>query len=121
MNSLIGIWMYASLIYQGHPIPKPNPDLKMFYTFKSNQQNEIYYYRVNENGFCRRTATYEILDSNKLVQKVIEVDPENADFCGQDPDMQLDRVTEVKFELKDEKLFLELQLGEDILVYVWEK
>jgi hypothetical protein len=121
MNSLIGIWMYSSLIYQGQPIPKPNPDLKMYYTFKSDQQNEIYYYRENENGFCRRTASYEVLDNTRLIQKVVEVDPDNADFCGQDPDMQLGTTTEVNFEIKNDKLYLELQLGEDTLVYVWEK
>lgn len=120
MNSLIGIWVYVSLIYQGQPIPKLNPELKMNYIFYSNQMNEIFYYRENENGYCKRKAEYSIVNDT-LKQEVVEVDPGNAFFCGQDTDMQLGNVSYVKFRVVENRMYLDLPLGDEILTYVWEK
>lgn len=120
MNSLIGIWMYASLIYQGQPIPPPNPDLKIYYNFETENINEIFYYRTNENGTCRRKAEYTLKNS-ELHQTVISIDPSNAEFCSQDTDMQLGNFSKTKYELKDNKMYLYLPLGDEYLIYVWEK
>lgn len=120
MNSLIGLWVYASLIYQGKPIPPPNPDLKIYYNFESENRNELFYYRVNENGTCRRQAEYQI-NNTELKQTVISTDSTNASFCTDDTDMQMGNVSVTKYEIKDNKLYLYLSLGEEYLIYVWEK
>lgn len=120
MNSLIGIWMYASLIYNGNPLQRPDERLKMYFAFTNSSVNEIMYSRDGENGHCRRKAEYEIKDGH-LIQTVIEVDADNADFCSQDTDMQLGNFSTTKFEIKDGKLLLHLPLGDEILTYVWEK
>lgn len=120
MNSLIGIWMYASLIYQGQPIPRPNEALKMYFTFENNYTNEIFYYRENERGFCRRKANYK-LENGMLHQTITSVDENNADFCSQDSDMQMGASSTVKYEVIDGKFHLYLPLGEETLIYVWEK
>jgi hypothetical protein len=120
MNSLIGIWMYTSLIFQGQPMPKPNPDLHMYFTFESAGQNEIFYYRTGENGYCKRRAEYRI-EGQQIYQKITWVDPQNADFCSQDSDMRMGGESSVKFELVEDKFYLHLPLGEDVLTYVWER
>jgi hypothetical protein len=120
MNSLIGVWLYASLIYQGVPMNKPNPDLIMSISFISDTTNEIYYYRKNEAGFCKRTASYIVADGI-LRQEVIAVDENNASFCSQDTDMQLGNISNTPYEIKDQKLLLTLPLGEENLIFVWEK
>ena len=112
MNSLIGVWMYASLIYNGNPLQRPDERLKMYLIFENNSINEILYSREDENGFCRRKAEYEAVN-NVLLQKVIEVDPENASHCSQD--------SRTNFEVKEDKLYLHLPLGEETITYVWEK
>lgn len=120
MNSLVGIWVYAALIYQGKPIPPPNPDLKIYYSFETEQTNEIFYYRNNEKGFCKRKAEYKIVGS-EIQQTVISTDEGNADFCSQDTDMQIGNFSKTKFEVIDNKLYLHLPLGEETLTYIWEK
>jgi hypothetical protein len=120
MNSLIGAWLYASLIYQGVPMNKPNPDLIMSISFISDTTNEIYYYRNNETGFCKRTAAYIVADGI-LRQEVIAVDENNASFCSQDTDMQIGNVSNTPYEVKNDQLLLTLPLGEENLIFVWQK
>jgi hypothetical protein len=120
MNSLIGAWLYASLIYQGVPMNKPNPDLIMSISFINDTTNEIYYYRKNETGFCKRTASYFVADGI-LRQEVIAVDENNASFCSQDTDMQLGSISNTPYEIKNDQLLLTLPLGEENLIFVWQK
>lgn len=120
MNSLIGIWIFTSIIYQGHPISRPNPALQIYYTFESNNINEIFYYRTDENGFCKRRAKYQI-ENNEIQQTVISVDENNADFCAQDTDMQVGNTSKTKFDVIDNSLRLYLPLGEETIIYVWDK
>jgi hypothetical protein len=120
MNSLIGIWLYSSLIYQGHPTPRPDDSLKMYYSFENNNTNEIFYYRSNEEGFCKRKATYEV-KNDEILQTVVSVDENNANFCAQDRDMQIGQVSTVKYSIVDNQLLLELPLGEETLTYVWDR
>lgn len=120
MSSLIGLWLYTSLIYQGQPLARPNPELQMYYSFENESVNEIFYYRKGEAGSCRRKAEYEVVNS-EIRQKVTVVDASNADVCAQDTDMQQDSYSITKFEIIGNKLYLHLPLGEETLTYVWEK
>lgn len=101
-------------------MPRPSEELQMFFTFENDSTNEIFYYRTNQNGSCKRQARYSIRD-NILVQKVIAVDENNADFCGQDPDMQLGFESETPIDIVDGQLQLTLPLGEETLTYVWQR
>lgn len=120
MNSLIGIWAFVSIIYQGNPLPPPNPNLKIYYNFENENINEVFYYRQNERGTCRRKAEYKI-QNNHIEQTVISVDPTNAEFCNQDTDMQMGNVSRTRYEIINGKLHLYLPIGEDFIVYIWDK
>ncbi len=120
MNSLIGMWMFTSLIYQGQPMPRPNQSLEIYLMFETADTNEILYFRNDEKGFCRRKAKYEV-NNNEIRQTVVSIDEGNADFCSQDTDMQIGNVSVTKFELSNGELKLYLPLGDDVIVYVWEK
>ena len=71
-------------------------------------------------GFCERRAIYEFA-SGKLVQQVVWVNPQNAIWCDQDVDMRLGYQSWTEAWLKDGKLHLVIQMGEEDLIYVWEK
>lgn len=98
----------------------PNPDLKITFSFESSDRNELFYHRLGERGFCRRWAKYEIQDG-LLKQTITEVDAENNSSCGQDTDMQLGRSSATPFEIHGDRLHLRLPLGEDELIYVFER
>lgn len=120
LGEIIGLWMYTSLIFQGQPMQKPNPDLIIYFNFTNQYENSILYFRLGQKGFCERTANYSV-QQDQLVQKVKATNEDNADFCSQDPDMQINRFSMTQFELKDNQLLLHLPLGEDRLTYVWTK
>src|SRR5215218_7481373 len=107
MNSLLGIWLFTAVIYQNQLAPPPNPSLQLRISFLSSTRNEIFYYRTNERGYCRRWAEYHI-ENTDLIQKVVEVDPDNDASCASDVDMQMDSISKTAFEIKDEKLHLHL-------------
>ncbi len=120
MNSIIGVWLFTSIFYQGQLIDPPNPKLKIYYTFQNEFENEIYYYRTDETGFCRRWANYEI-NNNTLTQTIQKTDQENNSNCGSDPDMQLGNTSTTHVEIRDGKLHLYLPLGEEEIQYIFDK
>ncbi|MGZ3725911.1 MAG: hypothetical protein ACXWQQ_08920 [Pseudobdellovibrio sp.] len=120
MNSLLGIWLYTSLIYQGHPIDRPDPSLQMYFIFNNANENELYYYHTSENGSCRRKASY-VLENGKLMQKITFVEESNANFCNDDPDMQLGRESVSELQIDGDHLYLKLPLGDETITYVWTK
>lgn len=120
MNTLIGLWLFTSLIYQGSSQPLPNPDLVITLDFYSATENRLKYYRKNEQGFCERTARFSF-DGEYLVQEITQVNPLNADFCQTDPDMQLGRVSKNKLEVLGKNLWMHLDLGEEPIIFVWTR
>ena len=120
LADLLGLWIYSGLVFHGQPINKPNPDLVIYYQFSSERHNTIFYFRQGERGFCERLAEYKVENKN-IVQTNIAANENNADFCDQDPDMQMNRLSITEFEIVDGKLLLHLPLGEDRLTYVWTK
>jgi len=126
MNGLLGIWLFTSLFYQGNIIPPPNPNLKLYYYFESQSRNQIYYYRENETGFCRRWATYTVSASadqtGVLSQKINEVDPDNHMSCGQDPDMQMGVESKTNYHIDPQgQLHLHLSLGDEAIEYIFTR
>jgi hypothetical protein len=120
MEYLIGIWVYTSLIYQGTAIPRPDENLKMYFAFNSQSENQLFYYRDHSVGHCRRTAVYSFRE-NKLYQKITEVDPSNSADCAADPDMQPGRESVVDLNVTEHCLYLTLPLGDETLTYVWQR
>lgn len=119
-NPLLGSWIFFKLLYRGEELAPPNPALKLIIEFISDDLNRVYYKRDDENGFCERTANYSFNDKI-LFQKVIWVNPENQMSCGQDPDMQLGKVTANNAYIKDGVFYLEMPLSEETITYMWKK
>lgn len=120
MNSLIGIWIFSSLIYNGEVRPLPNENLKLYYIFSSATQNEIYYYRTNESGHCRRFAEYSNNDQY-IEQKITEIDADNAAECSLDSDMQPGAYSKVPYSFQNGQLQLNVSMGDDQLIYVFSR
>ncbi len=120
MTALLGVWFFTAIFYQGEVRPLPNPYLHLTYTFLDSQTNEVFYYRENERGFCRRHANYRVVD-DRIEQTVTVVDEQNNQECTLDADMQLGRWSVVKFSLVNEQLILHLQIGEEQIDYIFSR
>ena len=118
IESLVGIWLFSSIVYQGHEIPPPNPALKISYEFSDTGVNTLRYYREGEEGFCERRAVYDF-SSEVLTQEVVWVHPGNAPWCDQDVDMRLGTRTRSHAWLSQGRFFLEMSMGEEKIIYVW--
>lgn len=117
-NLLVGLWMFTHILYHGEVSPRPNPDLKMTLNFENSGMDTLKYSRDGDRGSCIRQASYKY-DGIHLTQTVTAVDPNNAFFCGDDPDMQLGKTLRNTAYLKDGKLYLDLEMGEDVITYIW--
>ncbi len=121
MNSLLGAWVFVSMLYNDSPLPAPNPDLVMTFEFHADNTNTLRYYRQNELGFCERKADY-VFDGQKLQQTVTWVHPDNAIWCSNDSDMRLGTSGSNPARLTaDGKFQLDLPLGEEWLTLIWEQ
>lgn len=119
-GALLGLWFFTSLIYRGEDLPLPNPALRIQYHFEETGFNTLRYHREGEEGFCERRALYEF-SAERLVQQVVWVNPQNAIGCDQDMDMRLGYQSWTPAWIKDGKFHLAVQMGEENLIYVWEK
>jgi hypothetical protein len=117
---LLGSWFFVQLIYNGQVISPPNPNLEITYTFSDDGTNRLHYDHIGEKGSCDRLAVYQY-DGRNLTQQITWVAPHNADFCSNDPDMQLGAISKTPAVVRDDQLFLTLSMGEESIVYVWNK
>ena len=120
MPTLIGIWMYASLIYNGVPVARPNPDLHMYIAFPNSEENELYYYDKTAGTDCRRAASYKTSD-RILYQKVKSVNNNNSSSCSSDTDMQINNESYTEVSVEGDKLFMIIPLGDESITYVWTR
>ena len=117
---LIGTWVFTNLIQESPThIAPPSEGLVMTLEFKEDGTNVLHYYKKGDNTFCKRTAQFEYKDG-LLNQKVLDVDPQNAPFCIEDPDMQSEKETLTPLELQENLMLMTLTLGEDKLIYEWK-
>lgn len=120
LATILGAWIFTSLIYQGQSMPLPNPNLKIRYEFLADGKNILHYRREGEEGFCERQAIYEH-NGRLLIQQVNWVNPNNAMWCSQDTDMQLGSQTWTPAWVEGDKMYLKLKLSDEDLIYVWDR
>jgi hypothetical protein len=118
LESLVGVWLFTSVVYQGQEIPRPNPALKMYYEFSDTGTNTLRYSRDGEQGFCERRSIYEF-SGKVLTQEVVWVHPGNASWCDQDVDMRLGTRTRSNAWLSQGRFFLEMSLADEKIIYIW--
>ncbi|MGZ3744294.1 MAG: hypothetical protein ACXWRE_16720 [Pseudobdellovibrionaceae bacterium] len=118
--NIFGSWQFYAYVYEGREIPAPNPFLSQIMEFTPDGICRLYYKREDENGFCERKATYHFANG-ELLQKVVWVNPENQSSCGQDPDMQMGRVTTNKARIVKGIFQLDIPLSEETITYLWKR
>ncbi len=100
-------------------MPLPNPALQLQMIFLDSTQMKLRYSYLDESGFCESTSNYVYNSLKKnLHLEVVEVHPENAEFCQKDPDMQLGRKSKTPVALKEDRLHFQLGLGEEELTMI---
>jgi hypothetical protein len=118
---LVGKWRYFKKIYQGHHMPEPpEASLRLYFEFHADGVSRLYWWNEGERNWCERLGRYRI-ENNKLVDKITWVNPRNSNDCGRDPDMQMGRETATPIVVRDNEWELHMNLGDDTLVYVWQR
>jgi hypothetical protein len=118
--NILGSWQFYAYVYDGHEIPAPNPALSQIMEFGSDGVCRLYYKREDEEGFCERKAHYYI-ENDEIIQEITWVNPDNQSSCGQDPDMQLGRVTSNKARVVDDIFQLDIPLSDETITYLWKR
>jgi hypothetical protein len=117
---MFGSWQFYAYVYQGHEVPAPNPNLTQIMEFNPDGVGRLYYKRDDESGFCERKANYRF-ENDELVQQVTWVNPDNQSSCGQDPDMQMGRVTTNKARFVGDIFYLDLPMSSETITYLWRR
>lgn len=117
-TALLGTWKFTELIYEGHTVPAPNPNLDLRFTFQLDRTSILRWFRTDEAGFCERKALFEVHDDQWLYQKVTWLHPDNDSSCSSDVDMRLGRETFTQYAIEDDKLLLYFDLDGKPLIYV---
>lgn len=115
-----GRWTFVGLLFEGRRYDRPNPDLRVEFTFNSNGTHQLRWHRVNEIGFCERRGPYRV-QQGVLWQKVSWLNPNNESECGRDPDMQLDRETENYVTFQGDELGISMDLDGKELIYLLKR
>jgi hypothetical protein len=114
--NILGEWRLVQMIYRGKPIPLINPDLYLSWTFFKNGTERLYWDRGTPE-FCERFAQFSI-ENGKLQEKTFALNPQNAQDCAQDPDMQIDRAAVTAIQFLDNTIQLQVPMGDEELIYV---
>lgn len=118
-DSFYGEWKLIRFEYRSGPFPLPNPDLNLRWNFFKNGSARLFWDRGTEE-FCERFSHFSVT-TDTIQEEVFAVNPHNAVECGKDPDMQNGKKTVTPFAFVNEELWLKLQLGDEDLLYVFEK
>ena len=118
-NELIqGNWKHFKTTYQGNETSKTYRTI-LHLDFQDNQ-SRLFWKNLDEDGFCERRGVFGY-DPPILQDTVTWVNPSNKYECGQDPDMKLGRSTQTRLEVSGNNLLMFLSIGEDFLIYYFER
>jgi hypothetical protein len=119
-SPLLGHWRFTEFIYKGKSHPPLSPGLILEFEFRSNGDDILAWHWEGDEGFCRRFGRYQF-DGKVLKDVVVRTDPANRIDCGRDPDMQTGHHSETPLSFVNGRLHMHLNLGDEPLIYIWEK
>ncbi len=124
-SELMGQWRLEKMIYEGHELELPNPDLRLTFSFYQNHSLRIYWDRKDPSVFCESMSNWILkVDDSGIVQLQVNtfaVNPMNAGDCAGDPDMTLGKKGNVPISIQNGSLMMQLRLGDQDLTYSFKK
>ncbi|MCB9073894.1 MAG: hypothetical protein H6623_09750 [Bdellovibrionaceae bacterium] len=118
-DDIIGDWQAVGYYYKDDYIKPEDPKVILTFSFHDDTTNQLFWKYKDESAFCERHGQWVVQDGI-LHDIVTWVNPENGPSCSSDPDMQLGQSTFTRFWREGDNLYLQIPLGEDFLVYVWQ-
>jgi hypothetical protein len=119
VGTVEGEWKLSGMIHHGRPIPLPNPELNLRWTFFSNGTFRLFWDRGSPD-FCEGFGHFKLIDEH-LNSKIFALNPKNAAECAKDTDLQIGRETKTKMEVTQGQIAMYFQLGDEELVYLLTK
>lgn len=119
-HPIVGIWHFVGYMYDGHELPKPNPELEIIFEFHADKTNRLFWFRHGQTGFCDRQGQYDISETH-IEELVVWVNPENNFNCSKDPDMQMGRQAKFPYRFNGERLETRVYVGDMDVWYIWER
>ncbi len=119
-QDLLGKWQAIGYIYQGSFVQPKDPRLLLTFEFFADGSNVLFWQYKKEKTFCERRGRWTVVDG-KLRDEVTWTNPKNDMDCGGDPDMQVGKINISPFWVEKKQLFVEIPLGQENLVYVWNR
>jgi hypothetical protein len=117
----LGTWLYKKLYFREQTMPPMNPNLRLYFEFREDGTDRVYWRYEGEAGFCERLGRYRF-EEGVLIDEITWVNPANAPGCSRDPDMQEGRKTRTPAEVHDSgEFWLHLSLSGEDLVYIFER
>ena len=117
---IVGSWKLIGFIYHNEFKPPLNPNLELFFIYRDDGTDTLYWSRIGESGFCERQGRFSIT-GNYINDENIWTNPKNNIDCGQDPDMQVGRKTCTAISYVEGSLRLNLGLAGEDFFYVFRK
>ena len=113
---ILGRWLYTGFIYDGQEYAPLDPDLVLYFDFYPDGLSTLQWSWSNTTAFCSRQALYA-QGKDIIEQWVVWVNPENSPRCQGDPDMKIGTRSQTKYFIKENQLYLELNLDGKPLYY----
>lgn len=121
-SEFLGNWLFHKMIYKGELMDPLNPKLIMTFSFQELSYNTLSFHRLDEEGFCERTALWFYNhEKQELYQRVTWANPNNRADCSADPDFQVGHESFSPFKYENDQLYLTAPLADENVVLVWKR
>lgn len=101
-------------------VPPQQDGIQLSFDFYDDGTNFLTWFKPAEKETCQRRGIY-VDQGTHIVEIITWAHPDNAATCSQDPDMQMGRELRTPYEIKEGRLETKLHVGEQFIVYIWEK
>lgn len=120
-NSVIGLWHFVEMEWNGNRMPPRDPRLSLCFEFHSSGESRLYWTYDDGKTFCERKGVYSVSEGS-ILDEVVWVNPKNRSDCGDDPDMRKGRTSVTPYDWNENgQLRLTLPMGAEDIVYIWDR
>jgi hypothetical protein len=116
---IVGQWEHSHYLYRGSRLPKRDPNSRMQLNYEASGSGSSYWYLAESDQYCEKAFSYHV-EGNSVHEIVLSVSDQNSIDCVNHPEMQVGAELVYKIGREQNELYLDVPLGDESLVYVFE-